>query len=187
MKKPQLGLAFSASLMLVQSSIVPVQAADAGSIWQQLAGASNQQAAVKKPAVAKSKAVHTTTAKTTKAPSADGHSMLFLSKNNNSSGNTAPAAALTIHPSMTDATSAAEAAKSGAPVPSSDLVSMGPAPSVSTTNGEAPEAAVNTSSKQLLAQLAPDQMVAQAPDQTTLTASPIPPVVTGTVDLEEFK
>jgi Flp pilus assembly secretin CpaC len=41
---------------------------------------------------------------------------------------------------------------------------------------------------QLLAQLSPDQVVAQASDQGgTLTATPIPPVVTGVVDLEEFK
>jgi Flp pilus assembly secretin CpaC len=46
----------------------------------------------------------------------------------------------------------------------------------------------NSSSKQLLAQLSPDQMVAQSSvDTTSITASPIPPVVTGTVDLEEFK
>jgi Flp pilus assembly secretin CpaC len=41
-------------------------------------------------------------------------------------------------------------------------------------------------SQQLLAQLAPDQVVAQGADQN-ITATPIPPVVTGTVDLEEFK
>ncbi|MDR3615032.1 MAG: pilus assembly protein N-terminal domain-containing protein [Candidatus Obscuribacterales bacterium] len=39
----------------------------------------------------------------------------------------------------------------------------------------------------LLAQLAPDQIVAQSADVGGPTASPIPPVVTGTVDLEEFK
>ncbi len=40
--------------------------------------------------------------------------------------------------------------------------------------------------QQMLAQLAPDQVVAQGADQN-ITATPIPPVVTGTVDLEEFK
>jgi Flp pilus assembly secretin CpaC len=40
----------------------------------------------------------------------------------------------------------------------------------------------------LLSQLAPDQVVAQSSsDATNASQSPIPPVVTGTVDLEEFK
>jgi Flp pilus assembly secretin CpaC len=43
------------------------------------------------------------------------------------------------------------------------------------------------SSKQLIAQLAPDQVVAQGDQGGSVTATPIPPVVTGTVDLEEFK
>lgn len=48
--------------------------------------------------------------------------------------------------------------------------------------------AVSGSSRQAAAQYAPDQVVAQAADQSTyVTAQPIPPVVTGTVELEEFK
>ena len=50
----------------------------------------------------------------------------------------------------------------------------------------APANQLSSSSQQLLAQLAPDQVVAQGTDQS-ITATPIPPVVTGTVDLEEFK
>lgn len=38
-----------------------------------------------------------------------------------------------------------------------------------------------------LAQLAPDQIISQASGDSQVTAIPIPPVVTGTVDLEEFK
>jgi Flp pilus assembly secretin CpaC len=182
MNKPQFCIALSMSLTLVQVNLLSAQA-EPSSIWQRMATAGAQANEKKKPVP--SKAVHTTTGTAAKAvttPSADGHSMLFLSKNKDTGASAAPAAALTLHPSMMEG-NAAEAAKSGAPVPSADLVAMSGAPSVST----AKEVAANTSSKQLLAQLAPDQMVAQAPDQTTLTASPIPPVVTGTVDLEEFK
>ncbi len=39
----------------------------------------------------------------------------------------------------------------------------------------------------LLAQLAPDQVIAQSYPCSPTTANPIPPVVAGTVDLEEFK
>jgi Flp pilus assembly secretin CpaC len=47
---------------------------------------------------------------------------------------------------------------------------------------------VSGSSRAAAAQYAPDQVVAQAADQSTyVTAQPIPPVVTGTVELEEFK
>jgi len=52
---------------------------------------------------------------------------------------------------------------------------------------EASETPQQLAASPLLAQLAPDQMVAQASDAGSLTATPIPPVVTGTVDLEEFK
>jgi hypothetical protein len=48
--------------------------------------------------------------------------------------------------------------------------------------------AVSGASRPAAAQYAPDQVVAQAADQSTyVTAQPIPPVVTGTVELEEFK
>ncbi|HEY9713174.1 MAG TPA: pilus assembly protein N-terminal domain-containing protein, partial [Chroococcales cyanobacterium] len=59
-------------------------------------------------------------------------------------------------------------------------------PVVSDSTAVTEAGAAAGASKSLLAQLAPDQVVAQA-EQTNLTATPIPPVVTGTVDLEEFK
>ena len=99
----------------------------------------------------------------------------------------APAAALTIHPSMVEEAvtpSAAPASTKQAVVaPSSDMLAIN-------ANDSLKDEAVSTnaSSKQLLAQLAPDQVVAQSTvDTSNITASPIPPVVTGTVDLEEFK
>ncbi len=190
MRKPQLCLAMSASLMLAQASLMPALAEDAGSIWQKMAGNSSQPTTAKKSTkvVAKStravaKAV--TPAKVAaKPPVADGHSMLLLGskKNDDTMSGGAPAAALTIHPSIAEAPAAPKAAPARAQAtvaPSSDLLAM---------KAEDGNQSANSSSKQLLAQLAPDQMVAQSSvDTTSITASPIPPVVTGTVDLEEFK
>jgi Flp pilus assembly secretin CpaC len=189
MRKPQLCLALSASLMLVQSSLMPALAEDAGSIWQKMAGNSSQPATVKKSAKTVTKSTKTVakvvtpvkSAAVSKPPVADGHSMLLLSnkKNDDSMIGGAPAAALTIHPSIADSSVAPKAAPARAAAPSSDMLAM---------NAKDESQSANSQSKQLLAQLAPDQMVAQTTvDTTNLTASPIPPVVTGTVDLEEFK
>ena len=191
MRKPQLCLALSASLMLVQSSLMPALAEDAGSIWQKMAGNSSQPATVKKSAKTVTKSTKTVakvvtpvkSAAVSKPPVADGHSMLLLSnkKNDDSITGGAPAAALTIHPSIADSGVAPKAAPAPAraAAPSSDMLAM---------NARDENQSANSQSKQLLAQLAPDQMVAQTTvDTTNITASPIPPVVTGTVDLEEFK
>ena len=189
MRKPQLCLALSASLMLVQSSLMPALAEDAGSIWQKMAGNSSQPATVKKSAKTVTKSTKTVakvvtpvkSAAVSKPPVADGHSMLLLSnkKNDDSITGGAPAAALTIHPSIADNSVAPKAAPARPAAPSSDMLAM---------NAKDESQSANSQSKQLLAQLAPDQMVAQTTvDTTNITASPIPPVVTGTVDLEEFK
>ncbi|HEY9757436.1 MAG TPA: pilus assembly protein N-terminal domain-containing protein [Oculatellaceae cyanobacterium] len=186
MRKPQLCLAMSASLMLLQVSLLPAQAEDAGSIWQKMAGACNQPTVGKKAAttVTKPKAQVKQAVAVSKAPVADGHSMLLLGKKSDDTmAGGAPAAALTIHPSLTDEVAPAPAA-APTPVkaatkaaPSSDMLALAPGKEDS-----------GSASKQLLAQLAPDQVVAQSSvDTTNVTASPIPPVVTGTVDLEEFK
>ena len=192
MRKPQLCLALSASLMLVQSSLMPALAEDAGSIWQKMAGNSSQPTAVKKSAKTVTKSTKTVakvvtpvkSAAVSKPPMADGHSMLLLSnkKNDDSLTGGAPAAALTIHPSIADdsvAPKAAPAKAKAVAATNSDMLAM---------NARDESQSANSASKQLLAQLAPDQMVAQTTvDTTNITASPIPPVVTGTVDLEEFK
>jgi Flp pilus assembly secretin CpaC len=112
---------------------------------------------------------------------------LFLGGKNKAAADTsAPAAALTIHPALsqdaavvTPPAVAGEVGQASAVKP--ELLAMN-----DNKAKEAPEVAGNANSKQLLAQLAPDQVVAQT-DNVNITATPIPPVVTGTVDLEEFK
>src|SRR5262249_42674000 len=126
---------------------------------------------------------------------AQGHSLLFLSPKGREAGGlsgTVPAAALTIHPSLIADTDGASLAPAiSATAPSVVNTTYSPDISVDTTPGwsvsglsadgmKAPKA------KHLLAQLAPDQLIAQG-GANTVPPTRIPPVVTGTVDLEEFK
>jgi len=106
--------------------------------------------------------------------------MLFLSKNKESASGSAPAAALTIHPALP--LNADRPVAAAAPAEKPTLVAM----NETATASDATASTAGT--KQLIAQLAPEQIVAQG-DTTVVptTASPIPPVVSGTVDLEEFK
>jgi Flp pilus assembly secretin CpaC len=195
MSKPQFCLALSLSLTLMQGSLLQAQA-EPSAIWQRMATANatadasskkSKSSAVRSPKAAKTTAgtaavANKVSEKVSKPPVADGHSMLLLGnkKNDDSITGGAPAAALTIHPSIADNSVAPKAAPARAAAPSSDMLAM---------NAKDESQSANSQSKQLLAQLAPDQMViAQTTvDTTNLTASPIPPVVTGTVDLEEFK
>ena len=135
-----------------------------------------------------------------------GQVALFFGKKDkeDSPANKAPGAALTIHSSMTEqeaapvAAAAIEQPKVVAMDPSvaSDAAAINATPAPAPAIAEvlpAPAAATPASSpvskenKNLLAQLAPDQiLLADAGDSATAT-TPIPPVVSGTVDLEEFK
>jgi Flp pilus assembly secretin CpaC len=72
------------------------------------------------------------------------------------------------------------------PAPVVNSATLAPATTGDITAGPAMSNPIG-SSKALLAQLAPDQVVAQGDQGGSVTATPIPPVVTGTVDLEEFK
>lgn len=201
MNKPEFCIALSMSLTLLQANLLSAKA-QPNSIWQRMAttglkqagssSSKNKPSGLRAPQSARataapSNASAVSTVFATKAQGADGHAMLFLSRGKDALAKAAPAAALTIHPTLADDRNAE--ALSESPVASGDLLAVNTVNNIdkSSAPGVAPEVAVNSNSKQLLAQLAPDQMVAQAPDQTTLTASPIPPVVTGTVDLEEFK
>ena len=125
------------------------------------------------------------------ASSMNGQVVLFLGRSGKDSGvqgSQAPAAALTIHTSLPETTNVA--AVEAAPVAAPMLVAMNPSHDVvsDATPASAPAASDsnNGSNKELLAQLAPDQLVAQASDAGA-NVTPIPPVVSGTVDLEEFK
>ncbi len=190
MNKSQFCLALSVSLTLMQANLLKAQAdPNANAIWSRMATASATQDSTKaKAKTVASKPVRAaakTTASSPKLSAVDAHAMLFLGgKKAEDTG--APAAALTIHPAM-----ASTAAVAAPPVVAGEVGQAAAAkPELLAVNDtktkEAPEIAGNANSKQLLAQLAPDQVVAQT-DQVNITASPIPPVVTGTVDLEEFK
>jgi Flp pilus assembly secretin CpaC len=202
MKKPQLCLALSVSIALLQANLLQVSAAPASpAIWQKLSGAAApaQNKAAQKPVVKKTVTQVSHTIKS--APSAaysahdiaangaNGQVILFLNKNKDSgvAGTKAPAAALTIHTTLPETSEPVAAAPAGE---QPTLVAMNPGQKVASdaTAASAPPVVLApqaplTSNKQLLAQLAPDQIVAQADTNTT----PIPPVVSGTVDLEEFK
>jgi Flp pilus assembly secretin CpaC len=215
MKKPPLRLATSVTVALLQASLLQAVAAPASpSIWQQLSGAAStgkgavagKQVAKKAPQVVRATTnaaarksvapVASLTAQGVAASGMNGQVVLFLGKGKDggASGSQAPAAALTIHTALPETTEVAQA-----PVEQPTLVAMStPASSMSASDKIVSDATppaeiapdtISSSSlasnKQLLAQLAPDQMVAQA--QTDLSATPIPPVVSGTVDLEEFK
>ncbi|MBS2007200.1 MAG: pilus assembly protein N-terminal domain-containing protein [Cyanobacteria bacterium SZAS TMP-1] len=110
------------------------------------------------------------------------HAMLFLSGKSKAvgaaNGASAPAAALTLHPSLPLDTLDVAAVE-----PAAETQEVEAAPQIASL----PSSAASTAaSKQVIAQLAPDQILAQA-DHSTLVPQPIPPVVTGTLDFEEYK
>ena len=185
MNKPQLCVAFSVSLTLMQANLLVAHSKPvAGSIWQQMSGVPAPKANGKKVKKSASQARPAHTVSVTP----DAHAMLFLSAKGKGeiAPGAAPAAALTIHPAFDT-----DVVANSIPVADNKTVAMEDrAPAViqnvsSEPAPELPSIRAAGSSKQLLAQLSPDQVIAQA-DQN-LTATPIPPVVTGTVDLEEFK
>jgi Flp pilus assembly secretin CpaC len=201
MNKPQLSLALSLSLVLLQANWLSALSEPQGAIWQQMASSS----------IATGSGVSRSTQRVTtynklasakKAPTANlmksdavdaSHAMLFLSKGKElGAGGAAPAAALTIHPSLPLESVAAAPVVSSADLSPAIAPDMAVEPSQARTEA-APriaalpsQAASTAASKNLLAQLAPDHLLAQA-DHTNLTPQPIPPVVTGTLDFEEYK
>jgi Flp pilus assembly secretin CpaC len=189
MKKPRLCLALSATIALLQANLLQVGAAPA-----KIAGNSNQEkvtSVVKKTASTIRISSHTNKATKVLVPTTNGIAasnmsgqvMLFLgnSKQANAKNGKTPAAALTIHTSIPEESTQVVGNN---PVSEPTLVAMKESPVVSDGSPavEIPSN-ITDSPKQLLAQLAPDQIIAQADTNTT----PIPPVVSGAVDLEEFK
>ncbi|MDP3507803.1 MAG: pilus assembly protein N-terminal domain-containing protein [Candidatus Melainabacteria bacterium] len=161
MNKPQLSLAFSLSLVLLQANLLSAHAEPQGAIWQRMASSQAAGASkVSKPAQKVSSVKKA--APVTKSDSVDGsHAMLFLPAGSNAAS---PSTAMAIH--------------SASPIDSATTAVAAPVAS----------GAVSGATRPAAAQYAPDQVVAQAADQSTyVTAQPIPPVVTGTVELEEFK
>ena len=185
MNKPQLSLALSLSLVLLQANWLSAQS-ESGAIWQQMAGQAQVSKQSIKPAATKGGAAKPAASKASAVDAS--HAMLFLAGKGKEigAGGAAPAAALTIHPGlpldegMTGAPGVA-ADLAVAPKSSPDVIDHVPAIAALPS-----QTAVTAASKALLAQLSPDHVVAQA-DHSTLTAQPIPPVVTGTLDFEEYK
>ena len=181
MNTPRKSLALSLSILLTQAGglIQPAQAADA--IWQKLS--TSQKSSTKKSSNSKAVRKVATKKKTTvvKKQSAkstnleEDHVMLLLGgKNDAAREMPAPAAALSIHPSLNPTSlnknEPTQVSFNGPDFDATPQLTASPA----------------VKSKQLIAQLAPDHIIAQS-TSSDVTATPIPPVVTGTVDMEEFK
>ncbi|MBX9724298.1 MAG: hypothetical protein K2X81_23015, partial [Candidatus Obscuribacterales bacterium] len=209
MKKPQLCLSLTLSLALLQAYSLQASASPgSAAIWEKLAGASqtssktSQKPAKKKApqVVRKSSTVQSSSLATTGTFNASGIAhgsagqvALFFGKDKDASPATkAPGAALTIHSSMSEQEAAPVATAASAEQPkivamdtsiTSDAAAIAPAAAEM-----APPLASKPAreAKTLLAQLAPDQILADSGD-AAVASTPIPPVVSGTVDLEEFK
>lgn len=202
MNKPTLSLALSVSLALAQAGWQGAQSKSTA-IWQQMSGntAAKKTAAnnaVKKTAQPAKKVVAKTAPKkvvaktTTPSPVVspntidESHALLFFPGKDKSaaaiSAGPAPAAALSIHPSLPTNIETSPIAETESTTPSVDTtVSEIPIDENLKSIEVAPKR-----SKDLIAQFSADNVIAQN-DTSTITASPIPPVVTGTVDFEEFK
>ncbi|MBU6451348.1 MAG: pilus assembly protein N-terminal domain-containing protein [Cyanobacteria bacterium REEB67] len=185
MNKPQSSLALSLSLVLLQANLLSAMAAEPqGAIWQRMAS-SGKANATSAPKSAQRVKRATSTAKLPVSRAnvlEDSHAMLFLSGKSKAvgaaNGASIPTAALTLHPSLPmDGLGAAPIQAA------SDMPAEEAAPQIAALPSTS---AVTAASKRVVAQLAPDQILAQA-DHSSLTPQPIPPVVTGTLDFEEYK
>lgn len=194
MNKKGTSLALSLSMLVGQAGalVQPAMAADA--IWQKMSGsnaATPKKSVSKKAKVAPKKAPAAATKKpeiktvATTGSIADNHVMLFMGGNKNKTTEIvepAPAAALSIHPSLLQAKDLSTPATHEA-----DVVALNSTPTqVAASMLEIPAGEAAAEDNHLIAQLAPDQVIAQS-TSSGVTATPIPPVVTGAVDLEEFK
>ena len=184
MNKPQLSLALSLSLVLLQANLLSAWSAEPqGAIWQRMASSGSASAtSAPKSAQSVRKAVNPVKSVAHASSLDSSHAMLFLAGKSKAvgaaDGASAPAAALVLHPSLLVDNSDVAAVESASQTPVEEAapqVAVLPSTSASTA-----------AAKQVIAQLAPDQILAQA-DHSTLTPQPIPPVVTGTLDFEEYK
>ena len=188
MNKNTTSLILSLSVLVGQVGLLVQPAIAADAIWQQMSGSktgtarkATKKAAAKSTTVAKKPSINKVA---TAGSIADNHVMLFLGNKNKASQTEEPipAAALSLHPSLLQADSLSTAASN-----ENDIVAIKSSPTQSANSlAELAEVPSNERSQQLIAQLAPDQLIAQS-TSSGVTATPIPPVVTGAVDLEEFK
>lgn len=162
MNRYRLCLSLSVTVALAQGTLLPANSQSP--IWQKISANS----AFSKPAEEKSRTYQHVAHQT--APR--GHSMLLLSgPSNNLGAVSSTKAALTIHGSL--------------PVLSPDEL-VKPKVSEAVDSTLAIAKGDSDAGKLLLAQLPPDTLVAQA-DGGPVPVTPIPPVVSGTLEMEEFK
>lgn len=191
MKTPQLCLALSVSMALAQVPMLPGEAAPAsGNIWQKMSGGSvaQSQPVRAKSVIVKSKATVKPAAQKAAAPIAgDGQAMLFLLKGKGTAASApTPGAALTIHPQVADQS---EAVAAGTSEPTTDAVAGLPEETTSKVAAQEPaneDVYSRASGGNSVSKFSPDTLLAQS-TETPISATPIPPVVTGTIDMEEFK
>ena len=201
MNKPSTSLALSAIVALSQAGWQSANATPAnGAIWQQLSRTNSKpikkvvrktkpSKRIKSKKVVASKATPEKAIKIASNNVAidDSHSMLFLPGRKGAGAlgsGPAPAAALSIHPSLPanmDTTPVAvntafstPSAAAASEIPIDEEIKVKTQPTQTTRSND------------LIAQMAADNLLAQSTG-SEVTASPIPPVVTGTVDLEEYK
>ncbi len=205
MNKPKMSLALSALVALSAASQSAQAKAPSSAIWQKMAGVNEAPAQAKNGKTAKKSVKSSRKAQTAKLASAastsnkldQSHAMLFIpgfgkDKAAALSTDNAPAAALSIHPSL-------PANIDLAPVASSDSSYSEPQTSYGSqrtlseipTSEEistlkAPDGILDGVKTANDISALPDNLLAQA-ETGDITATPIPPVVTGTVELEEFK
>jgi Flp pilus assembly secretin CpaC len=182
MKKPKFCLSLSASALLVQSTLTAALAEDVDPIWQKMSGTSYETA---KSRMLGSRKTNRLLA-TNKPFKSHNSTKLLDARTAPAGGNEkndpseSPAAMLTLHAPISEDCGGDNL---------QHLEASGTSKEVGATSApQVSESTTTTDSKHLLAELAPDHVVAQSTVDTSETsASPIPPVVTGTVDLEEFK
>jgi Flp pilus assembly secretin CpaC len=172
MKKSKFCLSLSASALLVHSALIPALAKDGDPIWQKMSGTAK---GAEKSRMNDLKHTNQSLA-TVKVQSSTKHLDAGASaKTKKKDVGEPPAAMLTLHAPILEAAGGGNLEQLNASGPDFKFI---PKEDDSTTSD----------TKQLLAQLSPDHIVAQSTvDTSDTSASPIPPVVTGTVDLEEFK
>jgi Flp pilus assembly secretin CpaC len=160
MKRYQLSLGLSLTVALGQLACSPARAAD-GVVWDKLPNGARQAA---------QSGSNASSVKQWQAKPVGSHSLLLLDDNKSSALDhqltVAAAPASSIHQELTS-------------LPDTSTLSI-----QSRVQGKSD----GKDAKQILAQLAPDSMLAQGGSpEANVSVVPIPPVVSGTVDMEEFK
>lgn len=205
MNKPKMSLALSALVALSAASQSAQAKAPSSAIWQKMAGVNEAPAQAKNGKTAKKSVKSSRKAQTVKLASAantsnkldQSHAMLFIpgfgkDKAAALSTDNAPAAALSIHPSLPANIDLAPAASSDSSYsePQTSYGSQRTLSEIPTSEEvsalKAPDGILDGVKTANDISALPDNLLAQA-ETGDITATPIPPVVTGTVELEEFK